>query len=92
MTTDPGLSAVLQGTSAGECAVRMARAGAHIVGTNCLFDPYTILEVMAEMKTALDKCGLAPYLMAQPNGYRIPDGGSQVGNRTNNKASLISID
>ena len=69
------------GVSVGECAVRMARAGAHIVGTNCLFDPYTILEVMAEMKSALDKCGLAPYLMAQPNGYRIPDGGSQVGNR-----------
>ena len=64
------------GVSPGECAVRMARAGADLVGVNCLFDPYTILEVMAEMKTALNLFGLSPYLMAQPNGYRIPDGGS----------------
>jgi len=49
---------------------------ADLVGVNCLFDPYTILEVMAEMKTALNLFGLSPYLMAQPNGYRIPDGGS----------------
>ena len=64
------------GVSAGECAVRMARAGAHIVGTNCLFDPWTLLEVMKEMKDALKLFKLDPYLMAQPNGYRIPDGGS----------------
>ena len=64
------------GVSAGECAVRMARAGAHIVGTNCLFDPWTLLEVMKEMKDALKLFKLDPYLMAQPNGYRIPDGGT----------------
>ena len=60
----------------GECAVRMARAGAHIVGTNCLFDPFVMLDVMKTMKEALDLFGLKPYLMAQPNGYRCPDGGS----------------
>ena len=59
------------GVSAGECAVRMARAGAHIVGTNCLFDPWTLLEVMKEMKDALKLFKLDPYLMAQPNGYRM---------------------
>lgn len=64
------------GVSAGECAVRMARAGAHIVGTNCLFDPWSLLEVMKEMKDALKLFKLDPYLMAQPNGYRIPDAGS----------------
>merc|ERR1712172_224337 len=64
------------GVGAGECAVRMARAGAHIVGTNCLFDPWSLLEVMKEMKDALKLFKLDPYLMAQPNGYRIPDAGS----------------
>jgi len=64
------------GVSVGECAVRMARAGAHIVGVNCLFDPFVIIDVMKKMKEALTLFGLSPYLMAQPNGYRCPDGGS----------------
>lgn len=64
------------GVSVGECAVRMARAGAHLVGVNCLFDPFVILDVMKKMKEALDLFDLKPYLMAQPNGYRCPDGGS----------------
>merc|ERR1711963_420450 len=33
------------GVSVGECAVRMARAGADIVGTNCLFDPFATFAV-----------------------------------------------
>ena len=60
----------------GELAVRMAKAGAQIVGVNCLFDPFITLEVMRKMKEALDAFELSPYLMAQPNGYRVPDGGS----------------
>merc|ERR1711923_492370 len=64
------------GVSVGECAVRMARAGAQIVGTNCLFDPFSILDVMRDMKEALKLFNLSPYLMAQPNGYRCPDGGT----------------
>jgi len=64
------------GTSVGECAVRMARAGADLVGVNCLFDPFVTLDVMKKMKDALDIFGLKPYLMAQPNGYRCPDAGS----------------
>lgn len=31
-----------------ECAVRMARTGAHLVGLNCLFDPYM---TVANMRT-----------------------------------------
>ena len=57
MTTDPGLSAVLQGVSAGECAVRMARAGARIIGVNCWFDPFICLETLALMKAALAEEG-----------------------------------
>merc|ERR1719343_1621051 len=54
----------------------MARAGADLVGVNCLFDPFVVLDVMKTMKEALDLFGLSPYLMAQPNGYRCPDAGT----------------
>merc|ERR1712203_1084066 len=64
------------GVSVGEGAIRMARAGADIVGVNCLFDPFVILDVMTNMKKALELFGLSPYLMAQPNGYRTPDAGT----------------
>ncbi len=63
------------GVTAGECAVRMARAGAKILGVNCLFDPYITLETMALMKKSLDEEGLKPHLMCQPLGYRTPDAG-----------------
>jgi len=63
------------GISAGECAVRMAKAGADIVGANCLFDPWINLETLKQMKTALDIFKLTPFLMAQPNAYRCPDCG-----------------
>ncbi|XP_023327628.1 betaine--homocysteine S-methyltransferase 1 [Eurytemora carolleeae] len=59
-----------------ECAVRMARAGADLVGVNCLFDPNILLDVMSEMKAALDQENLHPYLMVQPLGFRCPDGGN----------------
>jgi len=64
------------GVGVGECAVRMAKAGALLVGVNCLFDPFICLEVLKTMKVALDAFELSPYLMAQPLGYRVPDGGS----------------
>jgi betaine-homocysteine S-methyltransferase len=47
---------------------RMARAGAHIIGLNCLFDPSILLETMAVMKKALEEQDLHPYLMCQPLG------------------------
>merc|ERR1712088_767345 len=64
------------GVGVGECAVRMAKAGALLVGVNCLFDPFICLEVLKTMKVALEAFELTPYLMAQPLGYRVPDGGS----------------
>jgi len=59
-----------------ECAIRMAKAGAHLVGVNCLFDPNILLEVMADMKQALQRSNLNPYLMVQPLGFMCPDGGN----------------
>jgi len=63
------------GVPAGECAVRMAKAGADIVGANCLFDPWINLETVKKMKIALDAFNQKPFLMAQPNAYRCPDCG-----------------
>jgi len=65
-----------QGVSPGECAVRMARAGAPIVGANCLFDPFISLDTLRLMKEGLEKEGLKTHLMSQPLGYKTPDGGS----------------
>ncbi|XP_077978407.1 betaine--homocysteine S-methyltransferase 1-like [Glandiceps talaboti] len=55
--------------SPGECAVRMAKAGADVLGVNCLYDPDTSIRTMKMMKEALDEAGLKPYLMAQPVGF-----------------------
>ncbi|KAK3855074.1 hypothetical protein Pcinc_038502 [Petrolisthes cinctipes] len=63
------------GVPPGQCAVRMARAGAAVVGVNCLFDPETTLETIRLMKEGLDAEGLKPYLMTQPNGYHCPETG-----------------
>ena len=46
----------------------MAKAGAQLVGVNCLFDPNILLDVIADMKKALDLHNLHPYLMVQPLG------------------------
>ncbi|XP_078580837.1 betaine--homocysteine S-methyltransferase 1-like isoform X1 [Branchiostoma floridae x Branchiostoma japonicum] len=61
------------GVPTGECAVRMAKAGADVVGINCLYDVNTSLKTVEMMKTALDKAGLSPYLMIQPLGYHCPE-------------------
>ncbi|XP_006819781.2 betaine--homocysteine S-methyltransferase 1-like [Saccoglossus kowalevskii] len=63
----------LHGVSTGECAVRLVKAGADIVGINCHFDPTTNLAAIRKMKTALDAAGLKVHLMTQPLAYHTPD-------------------
>jgi betaine-homocysteine S-methyltransferase len=63
----------MHGVTTGDCGVRMAKAGAHIVGINCHFDPDTVLAGIKKMKDALDGAGLKPFLMSQPLGYHTPD-------------------
>ena len=63
------------GVSVKESGIRMAKAGADIVGLNCLFDPFILLETMAAMKQGLQEAGLKPHLMVQPLGFRNPDAG-----------------
>lgn len=69
----------LHGVSAEECAVRMARAGARVVGVNCHFDPFVSLEALKVMKEGLLEADLldTTYLMCQPLGYLTPDAGKQ---------------
>uniref|UniRef100_T2M8L7 Betaine--homocysteine S-methyltransferase 1 n=1 Tax=Hydra vulgaris TaxID=6087 RepID=T2M8L7_HYDVU len=67
----------MHGISAAECAVRMAKAGADVVGVNCHFGPYEIIETMKRMKQGLDDAGLNVFLMSQPLAYVTPDAKKQ---------------
>merc|ERR1719355_92593 len=73
----------MHGTSAEECAVRMAGAGADLVGINCHFDPFVSLECMEEMKTALESSGHMKnpdfHLAVQPIAYWTPECGTAEG-------------
>jgi len=68
----------MHGVSAAECAIRMARAGADVVGINCHFDPFVTIEGLRKMKQGLEAAGFSKtHLMAQPLGYHTPDAGKQ---------------
>jgi len=67
----------MHGVSAGDCAVRMAKAGADVVGVNCHFDPFISIKAVALMKEGLEKAGLKRHLMIQPLGFSTPDCGKQ---------------
>ncbi|XP_076332396.1 betaine--homocysteine S-methyltransferase 1-like isoform X2 [Tachypleus tridentatus] len=61
--------------SCGECAVKMVKAGADVVGVNCRFDPFVSLEAVRLMKKALEAEGLKAHLMFQPLAFFTPDAG-----------------
>ena len=67
----------MHGVSAGDCAIRMAKAGADVVGVNCHFGPYEIIDTMKCMKKGLDDAGLKVFLMSQPLAYVTPDAKKQ---------------
>jgi betaine-homocysteine S-methyltransferase len=57
-----------EGHGPGECARRLADAGAEIVGINCLRNPATTLPLMQEVRAAVDG-----YVACQPVAYRTPE-------------------
>lgn len=57
-----------------ECAVRLAKAGADIIGVNCISGPSECLEAIKLMKKGLEEAGIKRHLMIQPLAYHIPDG------------------
>lgn len=67
----------MHGVDAGTCAVRMARAGADVVGVNCHFGPFVSLKAIEVMKKALEESGIKVHLMVQSLGYLTPDAGKQ---------------
>lgn len=67
----------MHGVSAGDCAVRLVRSGAKLVGVNCHFDPFVCLETVKLMKEALEKASLKAHLVCQPLAYMTPDAGRQ---------------
>uniref|UniRef100_A0A2K6CR74 Betaine--homocysteine S-methyltransferase 1 n=1 Tax=Macaca nemestrina TaxID=9545 RepID=A0A2K6CR74_MACNE len=63
----------LHGVPPGECAVRLVKAGASIIGVNCHFDPTISLQTVKLMKEALEAARLKAHLMSQPLAYHTPD-------------------
>ncbi|PIO37772.1 Betaine--homocysteine S-methyltransferase 1 [Aquarana catesbeiana] len=67
----------MNGVSPGQCAVRLAKAGASVVGVNCHFDPMTCVETVKLMKEGLAAANVKAHLMTQPLAYHTPDCGKQ---------------
>lgn len=63
----------LNKVSPGDCAVRLVKAGAQIVGVNCHFDPETCVKTVKMMKEGVEKAGLKAHYMTQPLAYHTPD-------------------
>jgi betaine-homocysteine S-methyltransferase len=62
---------------AGECAVRLVKSGADIVGVNCHFDPFVCLKTMKLMIEAVKAANLKAHFISQPLAYMTPDAGRQ---------------
>ncbi|XP_053505678.1 betaine--homocysteine S-methyltransferase 1 isoform X2 [Ictalurus furcatus] len=67
----------MHGVTPGECAIRLVKAGADIVGVNCHFDPKICVKTVVMMKAAVEKAGLKAHYMVQPLAYHTPDCGCQ---------------
>ncbi|XP_074546384.1 betaine--homocysteine S-methyltransferase 1 [Halichoeres trimaculatus] len=63
----------LNKVSPGDCAVRLVKAGAQIVGVNCHFDPETCVKTVRMMKEGVEKANLKAHFMCQPLAYHTPD-------------------
>uniref|UniRef100_A0A6Q2YSU5 Hcy-binding domain-containing protein n=1 Tax=Esox lucius TaxID=8010 RepID=A0A6Q2YSU5_ESOLU len=63
----------LNGVSPGDCAVRLVKAGANVVGINCHFDPMTCVKTVKMMKAGVERAGLKAHYMVQPLAYHTPD-------------------
>lgn len=79
-----GVMGDVEGVSVEECASRMAKTGADIIGINCTFDCNTCLKVMSRMKAALKDFDAKPYLICQPNVFLCPEA-------ENNRLGYLSL-
>jgi len=71
----------LHGNSVEFCALKMYEAGAKIVGLNCHFDPFVLLQGAEKMIVAFESAGIKVnedvFLMVQPLAYFTPDATKQ---------------
>jgi len=68
----------VHGIPTGECGVRLARAGADVVGINCHFDPFRCLAATKKMVKAVREAGFDKvHFMIQPLAYMTPDASVQ---------------
>ncbi|XP_068608842.1 betaine--homocysteine S-methyltransferase 1-like [Brachionichthys hirsutus] len=67
----------MNGVGPGDCAIKLVKAGAQIVGVNCHFDPETCLKTVKLMMAGVEKAGLKAHYMIQPLAYHTPDCGRQ---------------
>ncbi|XP_049622507.1 S-methylmethionine--homocysteine S-methyltransferase BHMT2 [Suncus etruscus] len=65
----------MHGVAPGDCAVKLVKAGASIIGVNCRFGPETSLKTVALLRDGLQKAGLKAHLMVQSLGFHMPDCG-----------------
>ncbi|KAG7481408.1 hypothetical protein MATL_G00066380 [Megalops atlanticus] len=61
------------GVPPGDCAVRLVKAGAQIVGVNCHLDPMCAVKTVKLMKEGLEAAHLKAHLMIQPLGFHTPE-------------------
>jgi len=67
----------VHGVETGECGVRLAKAGADVVGINCHFDPFRCLLAVKKMIAACKEAGLKCHFMIQPLAFMTPDASVQ---------------
>uniref|UniRef100_A0A3B4BCU5 Hcy-binding domain-containing protein n=1 Tax=Periophthalmus magnuspinnatus TaxID=409849 RepID=A0A3B4BCU5_9GOBI len=63
----------MSGLPPGDCAVRLVKAGADIVGVNCHLDPTACIQTVKLMREGLERAGLKAHLMIQPLGCHTPE-------------------
>lgn len=68
----------VHGVETGECGVRLAEAGADVVGINCHYDPFRCLNAVKKMVRAVREAGFDKvHFMIQPLAYMVPDASVQ---------------
>lgn len=68
----------VHGTSTAECGVRLAKAGADVVGINCHYDPFRCIDAVKKMIAAVKEAGFPDvHFMVQPLAFMTPDASVQ---------------
>jgi len=68
----------VHGVPTGECGVKLARAGADVIGINCHYDPFRCLDAVKKMIKNVKAAGFDKvHFMIQPLAFMTPDASVQ---------------